>query len=782
MSLGPPGLREPVGGASAEATWVEGRVLRQVWAAADGGWAVLKVRPADESLGPEVVVVGPVAGILEGEAGEQGPFVGFEGAWQDHPVHGRQLRADAWLPGSPRTEAGLRAWLSGGDVPGVGASLAARIVAHFGLETLGVLGHSPERLREVAGVGPAKAAAIATAWREGAGQRAVIVLLRGLGLPMGRVKRVLDRYGVGAFDVVRRHPYRLAAEISGVGFVLADRLARAQGLAHDDPARVAAAVRHVADQAAERGHTVVTHDALLAALHALDVPVGGLDAAIDEAVSARRLAVAAPAGVALGWGVPRLLDAEAVAAAQIRERVATVGPAAASLDAHVAAAEAAEGVTLDPSQREAVQAALRAGVAVITGGPGTGKTTLVRVLLGVADRLGFSFALASPTGRAARRLAEATGRPAATLHRTLGFNPGEGGFAHDATDPLEVDGLVVDEASMVDVSLLRAVVDALPWTRPARLVFVGDADQLPSVGPGQVLRDLLDSGAVPVARLEVVHRQAARSGIRVAAAAVRAGEVPASGERTGHDDCFLLARSEPDAVLATVREIVSRRLPARGFGPDDVQVLTPTRKGPLGTEALNGALADVLNPDAPRTRLGGRMLGPGDRVIATRNRYDLGVFNGDVGRLEAVGRDTLRVRFEDLTVDWPRDEAVELEPAWALTVHKAQGSEYPAVVLVLHRAHSVMLRRNLAYTALTRARRFFVAVGDVGAWRRAVATTDTDGRRTTLAAWLRGGGDGGDAGEGSAAYDALQAALDEDAADPSLLATLPGWDDADLPE
>lgn len=702
---------------------LEGTVERVLWSSERTGYAVVRVATPD---GP-AMAVGPLASLA---GREEGAFVSLEGDWEEHPVHGRQFRVTGLLDTSPHTEAGLRLWLATAGIPGVGRGMADRLVDTFGLETLTVLDQHPERLREVAGFGRSRIAAVEAAWGEGRAARAVTLLMRGLGLSQRQADRVLARYGEKAEQVLRADPYRLADEIGGIGFRTADALARQLGLPKDDPQRARAAIRYVLEQESEQsGHCWLSVEALVRTLAELEVPAALVPGAIEHAASRGAVVVEGERV----WPAA-LWTAEDRSAHTLRELLRA--PTSPPREGEVDAAERWVGVTLDPSQRAAVQTALAHRTCIVTGGPGTGKTTLLRVLLRVLVERGERVALASPTGRAARRMEEATGMTASTLHRLLKVDPRTGGFVHGLATPLEVDAVVVDEASMVDLPLLCALTDALPLHASPRLLLVGDVDQLPSVGPGQVLRDLVASGVVPVARLQQVHRQQEGSAILEAAAAIRDGRVPTDGA-----DTFLLARPDPEESVRTVLKVVAERLPARGFRADDIQVLTPTRRGALGTERLNAELQRALNPAAdgvPELRRGEQVLRLGDRVICTKNRYDLEVFNGDIGRVAAVTPQGVTVDVDGRAVAFDREDLAQLDLAYALTVHKSQGSEYGAVVVALHGSAGLLLRRNLFYTAVTRAKRFLCVVGSPDAWGRAVRQVGGDDRQTGLAERLRG--------------------------------------------
>jgi exodeoxyribonuclease V alpha subunit len=711
--------------------WLEGRLQRVLWLSDRTGYAVVRLGTASG----DAMAVGPLAG-LAGQA--EGSFVALEGEWEDHTVHGRQFRSTAWLDGSPRTLEGLRIWLASAGIKGVGDALAARIVDKFGLELPGVLHDSPQRLLEVNGIGHARAQTIRQAWNRDEEGRALTMLLRGLGLTQRMTERIRERYGDQTMHVVTQQPFQLAEEISGIGFRTADQLARTQGLPPDDPARVRAAVLHVLDQESEQGHCFLTFSQLQQAVAALTVPTDGLADAVASAEGAGRVVVEAGTAGDRVYGA-NLYHAEVQIARELGMLADRSRQADMPETADVSAAERWVQVELDPSQRAAVASALRPGVTVITGGPGTGKTTLLRILLRVFLERGAIVKLASPTGRAARRLEEATRAPASTLHRLLEFDPSTNRFARTMGQPLEADVVVVDEASMVDVPLMAALLEALPIDKPdMSLVLVGDVDQLPSVGPGQVLRDVIESGVVPVARLSTLHRQSEGSGLIQAARDLREGRVPVSGERAGVADVFLLPRADAEEAVQTLLKVVSERLPAMGFDPrSEVQVLAPTRRGALGTERLNTELQARLNPETQAILRGERSFRKNDRVICTKNRYDVEVFNGDIGRILEVSEGGLSIDFDGRVVPWERMDLGMLDLAYAITVHKSQGSEYPAVVLALHGSHGLMLRRNLFYTAATRPKRFLCVVGNPEAWGRAVRNVGGDDRNTLLAERLK---------------------------------------------
>jgi exodeoxyribonuclease V alpha subunit len=537
--------------------------------------------------------------------------------------------------------------------------------------------------------------------------------------------------------VVQQHPYQLAAEIKGVGFKTADRIARDVGVPIDDPARADAAVVFLLQEAQRSGHCFLPRRELLA--HALELKVE--QEPTQKAIERLRLRGDVVVHRTLDPSTqpiyhPSLERAEQQVAVRLKELMGAK-PAEAVNPAQLAKVAEQLSIDLNVGQARAITQAMRHGVCVITGGPGTGKTTIVQVLMALARQQEHKWLLAAPTGRAARRLAEATNGEAKTIHRLLEFNGRTGQFNRGHQNPLEADGVLIDEASMVDVRLMSSLVAALPTG--CRLVLVGDADQLPSVGPGRVLGDVISSGQVPVCTITEVYRQAKGSGIVLNAHRVNEGEAPISGEKEGHiDDFFEIHRSDALEAQAALLEIVTQRLPKRGFDPmRDVQVLTPMHSGGLGTQTLNKRLQDLLNPEAPAVTHGHRTFREGDRVIQLRNDYDNDVFNGDVGVVLRAGGGVLTIDFDGRQVSIKGEAVADIDLAYAISIHKSQGSEYPAVVVAMHRAHFVMLRRNLLYTAITRARKFCCVVGDRWAIHKAVQTRGGDERWTRLAERLQ---------------------------------------------
>lgn len=707
---------------------------------------VRRVRFRDDGSGYTVAIGTPEA--ADGEMTFVGHFaevpigepVAITGEWRHDRKYGRQFAAQSLAPLLPTGAEEIEDYLASGRVAGIGPALAERFVERFGADTFRILDEEPERLREIFGVGKRTLQRIKNSWRQQRGVRDLMMFLASCGLVGVRAFRVHQRYGVHAIAMIRENPYCLAHDIRGVGFATADAIARRLG--HDERSefRLLAGLRHVVDEARNlRGHCgVPADDALAKTSQLLAVEPALVAEAIGTAI-ARRVVEEEELGGRRILFEPYLYRAESRIAASLAA-LAEQAPRWDGLDREEAmrTAEADAGIALDPTQRRAIELALQSRAIVITGGPGVGKTTLVRALVAVYESAGLRVSLAAPTGRAAKRLGEIAGRAAQTIHRLLETSAESGHFQRGVENPLETDVVIVDESSMVDVPLLDAVLRAMP--PEAAIVLVGDADQLPSIGPGQVLHDILASQRIPSVRLTQIHRQAEGSHIVVNAHRINRGELPKFGHDVG--DMFLFrARSSADAVRHVV-DLVKSKIPEKfGFRSlRDVQVLSPMRGHAAGVDVLNAELQNALNPPAGHKarveRPNGVFFCPRDKVMQTENDYHKGVFNGDVGVIATVNmtKETFTVDFGgDLIVDYAFDEADELTLAYATTIHKSQGSEYEAVVVTLMPEHGIMLRRNLLYTAVTRGRKLVVIVGDDASVGRAVRTGRGGERYTRLA-------------------------------------------------
>jgi exodeoxyribonuclease V alpha subunit len=697
----------------------------------------------NEETGFRVVRLGRVAGrgtiVAVGRFPAVGPGtrVRVTGDIVNDARHGEQLRVETLVPVAPDTLAGLEKYLGTGLIPGVGPGFAKRIVEAFGMDTLKVLDEQPERLTSVPGLGERRADEIRKKWTSQHAISSIMLLLQSHGASPALAARIYERYGERAAQIVQLHPYRLALDVRGVGFKTADRLARSLGIAGDHPERAQAGTLHVVDALADQGHAAAPREAVVArAAELLQIDEAHVEAAIDALWAGNRIVVED------GLVFPaRLHAAELAVAEDVRRLLDAPARPLPGLEAALSAFEARAQVTLAPEQRRAVDAAARQKLVVVTGGPGVGKTTIVRAILSVLENAKLSVKLAAPTGRAAKRLGEATNRRATTLHRLLEYDPRLRRFTKNAEQPVDADALVIDEASMIDVELAAALLDAVPSA--ARLVLVGDSDQLPSVGPGAVLRDLIDSGVVPTERLSRIFRQAEESRIVVNAHAILRNEMPesAASSEDANADFFIVQRTDAEQAARTVVELVTQRIPRR-FGMnarDDVQVLTPMHRGPAGTQALNAALQAALNPGGRAFSRRGTEYRVGDKVMQTKNDYEREVYNGDIGVVAEVNpaEESVTVRFDERDVEY-EDAALDmLTLAYAISIHKSQGSEYPAVVVPLLTTHFVMLSRNLVYTAVTRAKRLCVLVADPRALRVALGEAKREERATRLAERLR---------------------------------------------
>jgi exodeoxyribonuclease V alpha subunit len=714
---------------------IQGTIERVVFSGGGGDFTVVRLKVAGQ-IEP-VTAVGTLLGL------PVGAHVRANGYYEENPRFGRQFRIVAYTELSPQTLDGIKRYLGAGLIKGIGPEFAARIVGRFGDKTLEILDARPERIREVPGIGQSRAEAIKKAWATQRGQREVMVFLQGYGVSPALAARIYKRYGMQAIQRVRDNPYRLAFDVWGIGFLSADRLAASLGIGKETDMRIEAGVRHVLQEAGGQGHVYLARERLTqeASLR-LEVDAALVAPAIDRLARQGEVAVEHVEDEGVGEAVYEtgLLRAElATAAGLLRLLRAPCKPLPLDPAQAIATYEKEAQIALAPRQAEAVRRALVEPLLVITGGPGVGKTTIVRGIVASFLRCHLRVALAAPTGRAAKRLQEATGQPAATLHRLLEWRPAEGMFGRNADRPLDADLLVVDEASMVDIRLCADLVAAL--ASGTRLLLVGDQDQLPSVGPGMVLRDAIASGTIPVVRLDEIFRQAAQSLIVTNAHRIHNGEPPELGESPPEGpladkrDFFFIEEENPAQAAQLIRDLVVTRLPRRyGYSPSDIQVLTPMHRGELGAMNLNHLLQEALSAGGEELQSGSRLYRVGDRVMQLRNDYDKDVFNGDVGQVVRVAREEREVvvRFDERDVSFASDELDELALAYAATVHKSQGSEYAAVVIPIHTQHFVMLQRSLLYTAVTRGKKLVVLVGTRKALGIAVRNAEVALRCTRL--------------------------------------------------
>ncbi|MGX1709931.1 SF1B family DNA helicase RecD2 [Streptomyces albidoflavus] len=736
---------------------LEAVLERITYANEENGYTVARV-DTGRGGGELFTVVGALLGAQPGEA------LRMEGRWGSHPQYGKQFTVENYTTVLPATVQGIRRYLGSGLIKGIGPRIADRITEHFGVDTLDVIETDAKRLVEVPGLGPKRTKMIAAAWEEQKAIKEVMVFLQGVGVTTSIAVRIYKKYADASISVVRNQPYLLAADVWGIGFLTADRIAQAVGIPHDSPDRVKAGLQYALSQSSDQGHVYLPEDRLIAdAVKLLQVDTGlvidclGELAADEEGVVREK--VPGPDGepVTAVYLVP-FHRAEVSLAAQLLRLLRAPDdrmPAFRDVDWEKALGWLARrtGTELAPEQRDAVRLALTEKAAVLTGGPGCGKSFTVRSVVELARAKGAKVVLAAPTGRAAKRLAELTGAEASTVHRLLELRPG-GDAAYDRERPLDADLVVVDEASMLDVLLANKLVKAV--APGAHLLFVGDVDQLPSVGAGEVLRDLLaDGGPIPSVRLTRIFRQAQRSGVVTNAHRINAGTPPLT---QGLDDFFLFVEDDTEEVGRLTVDVAARRVPAR-FGLDprrDIQVLAPMHRGPAGAGALNGLLQQAITParpDLPEKRFGGRVFRVGDKVTQIRNNYEKGlngVFNGTVGVVTALNTEEQRLTVltdEDEEVPYDFDELDELAHAYAVTIHRSQGSEYPAVVVPVTTSAWMMLQRNLLYTAVTRAKKLVVLVGSRKAIGQAVRTVSAGRRCTALGHRLLSGTPGRPVGQ-----------------------------------
>ncbi len=729
---------------------LRGSVERVTFHNEENGFCVLRVKPPGKK--DLATVIGNVVAIAPGE------YLEAEGEWVNDRDHGLQFKASQLKIVPPNTLEGMEKYLGSGLIRGIGPHFARKLVKAFGTEVFDVIEEQPERLRELPGMGKKRCDNVVRAWGEQKIIRDIMVFLQSHGVGTARAVRIYKTYGEDAVVKVSENPYRLAQDIWGIGFKTADTIALKLGIPRDSVLRAQAGARHALQEIANEGHCAAPRDTLVAnAEKLLEIPAPIIEQAIDAEIAQQNLIAETIDGKPCVF-LAALYRAEQGICRHV-QRLLDGPPPWPAIDPTKALpwVEEKTGIKLAPSQIEALSLALKSKVLVMTGGPGVGKTTLVNSLLRILRAKNLEVALCAPTGRAAKRLSESTGMEARTIHRLLEFDPGEGNFKRDQRHPLDTELLVMDEASMVDVVLMNQLLRAVP--DQAAVLIVGDVDQLPSVGPGTVLADLIRAGRVPTVRLTEIFRQAASSRIILNAHRINRGRLPeappprenrvedaAEGYRVSDNDSkqdfYLIPSDSPEAIADKLLRVVVERIPRRfGFEPlRDIQVLTPMQRGALGARSLNIELQHRLNGEAaPRLTRYGTAFAPGDKVIQNVNNYDKEVFNGDIGRIELIDPEdnSLLIEFEGRHITYESDELDELSLAYAITIHRSQGSEYPCVVIPLAMQHYMLLERNLLYTAVTRGKSLVVIIGETRALGMAVRNQRAGGRLTYLAERLR---------------------------------------------
>jgi len=727
-----------------------GRLERITYSNSETGYTVAKLRI--NARADAVTIVGKFAGLVPGVTLE------LSGTWKVHPSYGKQFDVREYRTMVPSTIYGIKKYLGSGLIKGIGPVMAERIVDLFGKDSLDVIENDPDRLYEVGGVGKKRIEMIRTAWADQKEIRDVMLFLQSHEVSAAYAVRIFKTYGNQAIDIVTENPYQLATDIFGIGFLTADKIAFKLGFKKDSALRIKAGLLYVLDRQADEGHVYYPETGLIEKCGEIlevsaELVKGAISSStIDETIRAETIRVEpqvepaeadAPADTDSGRAV--YLSRYFVCETGIARMLAVLSLAHKSIRPVdvPAALKWVEGkllFTLAEKQAAAVRSALKSKVMVITGGPGTGKTTIIRAILTIFKRLGVRVMLAAPTGRAAKRMSETTGHHAETIHRMLSYSFQGGGFQKNAKNPLAGDLLIVDEASMIDTVLMYHLLKAVP--RAATMILVGDVNQLPSVGPGNVLKEIIASNAVPVVHLTEIFRQAANSRIIINAHRINKGVMPDLNPVDGDSDFYFINNDSPERVHDIIMELVAKRIPDRfGLDPfEDIQVLSPMHKGAVGTSMLNQSLQEALNPQKDEIVFGASRFRFGDKVMQIRNNYDKNVFNGDIGRVTALNRESreIKVDFDGRETAYDFNELDEVVPAYAISVHKSQGSEYPAVVIPLMTQHFMLLQRNLVYTAVTRGRRLVVLVGTRKALAIAVKNDKLGKRYTRLAMRLDG--------------------------------------------
>ncbi|MDD5673567.1 MAG: ATP-dependent RecD-like DNA helicase [Chitinivibrionales bacterium] len=676
-----------------------------------------------------VTIVGTIAALNPGE------FIQCEGDWVKDPKFGEQFKVSSYRLTVPVTVAAITKYLSSGLIKGIGDVMAQRIVARFGADALAVIDTKPERLKEVEGIGRKRIGMVKDAWKEQRAIKDLMIFLQGLGISSSFAAKIYKRYGGEAMAAVQSDPYRLADDIDGIGFLSADKIAARLGIAPSSEKRARAAVLHTLSECVNDGHVYFPWEALVertATLLTIETAV--IVFVLDELAAEGRVISDTVDGLRVAYPAP-LFQAESQCAKSLARIACTPGimPHVDEIKACLWA-EAQLRISLADAQQKAVQGSLKNKLLVITGGPGTGKTTIIRAILAIYKRIGFTTLLAAPTGRAAKRMQETTGHPAQTIHRLLEYNFKKGGFVRNRNNPLEANAVIIDESSMLDTSLASFLLRAIP--PPAHLILVGDINQLPSVGPGTVLKDIIQAATPSVITLTEIFRQAHASAIVLNAHRINQGEFPVLAADGAPSDFFFVNEEQPEAIVEKIVKLCRERIPQKyGLNPlKEVQVLTPMHRGVIGVKNLNEVLQKNLNNCESGLAFGGVEFKFGDKVMQIANNYDKDIFNGDIGYVASVNQEerALTVDFDGRIVAYQNTELYELMLAYAISVHKSQGSEYPAVVIPIATQHYLLLQRNLIYTAITRAKKLVVMVGTTKALGIAIRNNEVEHRYTNL--------------------------------------------------
>lgn len=712
---------------------LDGQIERVVFLNEENGFCVLRVKIRSQI--ELATVTGTSPNVNEGE------WLTADGEWFNDSKHGRQFKAESIRTTRPDTLEGIEKYLASDLVKGIGKEYASRLVKTFGRDVFDVIENNSAKLLQVEGIGKLRKERIKHAWDEQKSIRQIMSFLFSHGISTSKAFRIHKKYGERAIEVLQRDPYCLARDIRGIGFLMADGIAMKLGITKDAPLRARAGLEYTLNEIMQQGHCAYPRNDLISkTAELLEVDISLLVSSLDASIQAGQLISVENASKGLLIYLPVLYQAECALADRLKQINRGEHPCPKiDLDRAIDWVAERSGFELAASQQKALRQSISSKVAVITGGPGVGKTTLVQSILMVLRAKKMRVLCCAPTGRAAKRMSESTGMEAKTIHRLLQYNPGSGGFVHRADNPLECDILIIDECSMVDLLLANQLVSAVPLH--AAILFVGDADQLPSVGPGRILQDIISSNQFTVSQLSDVFRQAATSKIITNAHAINQGNLPQFPKDGDPSDCYFIETEEPETAVAMIAKLVRDSIPKRfGMRPmKDIQILTPMQKGALGAQNLNATMQQALNPTGDQIERFGIIFRHGDRVMQTENDYDKEIYNGDLGHIERIDLEAseVTIRFDDRSIQFDVRELDSLLHAYAITIHKSQGSEYPAVIIPLHTQHYIMLQRTLIYTAITRATKLAILVGTKKALQLAVSQTLSRNRTTLLAEHLQ---------------------------------------------